>query len=439
MKYAIEKLGDATVLSPLGLSLLNGDGIANFIEDSKRIVVDANFSNWHQYHESGKEPDTFEAAGPREKIFFDPATVRAAIVTCGGLCPGLNDVIRALVMTLHYRYGVRDILGVRYGYRGMTLHYGGTAIPLTPELVVDIHTRGGTFLGSSRGPQSVVEMVDFLQRRSINMLFTLGGDGTIRGAIEIAEESRKRNLNISVVGIPKTIDNDIAFIDRSFGFSSAVAKAKEIIDAAHAEARGAPYGIGLVKLMGRRSGFIAARASLASGDVNCVLVPEVKFELDGNNGFFKWLETRLEQRHHALIVAAEGAGEDLMANKNNTRETDASGNVRLVDIGIFLKDEINEHFKKLSRDVTLKYFDPSYLIRSTTANAEDSVFCSELAQHAVHAAFSGRTAMLIGTWNNHFVHLPMSLTISKRKTLDPDGLEWLSVVENTGQPPRMTN
>ncbi|MBN1354947.1 ATP-dependent 6-phosphofructokinase [bacterium] len=434
MKYEAEILGDPRFESPLALSERDDDCIANFVDEDDKPLVNPSWSVWKKYRDEGREPHCFELAGPRKMLYFDPAGSRAAIVTCGGLCPGLNDVIRSLVMTLHYRYRVTEIFGIRYGYRGMTLRHGGTAMPLSPEVVENITDRGGSFLGSSRGMYNIVEMVDFLQRRNINMLFPIGGDGTIRGAIEIGAEARRRNMDIAIIGIPKTIDNDIAFIDRSFGFSSAVAKAKEVIDAAHAEARGAPNGIGLVKLMGRYSGYIAARAALASGEANFVLVPELPFELEGEYGFLQHLEKRLNQRKHALIVVAEGAGQHLMRDRSEELGTDPSGNQRLADIGKFLQERIDSYLKDTGMEFTIKYFDPSYLIRATTASADDSIFCFELSENAVHAAFAGRTKIIVGTWHGQFVHIPMELAISRRKSLNPNGPEWLAVVENTGQP-----
>ncbi|HPQ40101.1 MAG TPA: ATP-dependent 6-phosphofructokinase [bacterium] len=432
-----EKLGEQTYPSPLHLSHRRGDLIANFIDDDARILVD---HDWHRMQaccKSGDPPAYFEVAGPRSRLFFDPESVRAAIVTCGGLCPGLNDVIRALVMQLHYHYGVHEILGIRYGFHGMTITHGGTAIPLTPGVVENIHTEGGSFLGSSRGPQSPVEIVDFLQRRGINMLFTVGGDGTLRGAQAILKECQSRNYEASVIGIPKTIDNDILYIDRSFGFFTAVEKAAEVLGCAHVEARGARNGIGLVKLMGRYSGFITARATLASGFVNFVLIPEVPFQLEGSNGFLNHLKDRLKKRGHAVIAVSEGAGQDLISGSRP--ETDPSGNPKLKDIGVYLKNRISDCLEAEKIPFSVKYFDPSYIIRSTPANTEDNVYCTELAQNAVHAAFAGRTGIVVGSWHNQFVMIPLSLVTSGRKSVDPDGPEWLAVLQNTGQPNVMTD
>jgi len=372
-------------------------------------------------------PDVLELAGARERIFFEPAKMRAAIVTCGGLCPGLNDVIRGLTMVLWYRYGVRDILGLRYGYEGLVPSYGHAPMHLTPECVEDIHKDGGTILGSSRGGQDVPTQVTYLEEHGINVLFAIGGDGTQRGALDISQEVKRRGLDIAVIGIPKTIDNDVSFTERTFGFETAVAMSQIPIVGIHNEARGVRNGVGLVKLMGRESGFIAAYATLASSDVNLVLVPEVPFTLDQ---VLVFLEQRLKQKSHAVIVVAEGAGQDLASVEG----TDPSGNRNLGDIGVFLKDVIKQHFRDTPLHVGVKYVDPSYTIRSAQATADDSVFCFQLAEDAVHAAMAGRTGMVVGLWNGRFVHVPVEKSVSVRKQIDPRGSLWQSVLSNTGQP-----
>ncbi len=377
-------------------------------------------------------PPAFESGGPRAKIYFNPKEVTCGIVTCGGLCPGLNDVVRSLVMTLTYTYGVPRVLGFRYGYGGLSSKSAYEPFELTPRAVDAIHEHGGTILGSSRGPQDVGDMVDVLQRREVDVLFTIGGDGTLRGASNIAREIHDRRLPISVIGIPKTIDNDLEWLFMSFGFSTAVEEARKAITAAHSEARGAPGGIGLVKLMGRHSGFIAASATLSCGDVNFCLVPEVPLVLEGEGGLLRALERRLEEREHAVIVVAEGAAQDILQDPAN-QERDASGNLRLQDVGIFLRDRIAQHFKDSGRDFTIKYIDPSYTIRSLPANAVDSQYCLMLGQNAVHAGMAGRTDMLVGFWNDNFTHVPISLATGKRKRIDPQGRLWRSVVEATGQ------
>ncbi|MFC1529076.1 ATP-dependent 6-phosphofructokinase, partial [Candidatus Latescibacterota bacterium] len=343
--------------------------------DDESIVYNPKLEHLKTHFSKGIDPPSMEIAGPREKIFFNPSDVRTAIVTCGGLCPGINDVIRALFMELYYRYHVKDVIGIRYGFSGLVPRIGRPPVVITVGMVENIHRNGGTFLGSSRGPQDSKEIVDFLERERINILFTIGGDGTQRGSLEIAEEIGRRKLNIGIIGIPKTIDNDISFVERSFGFRTAVSIAKDILQSGHEEARGAFYGVTVVKLMGRNSGFIAAMAAIASGDANFVLVPEVPFDLDGKRGFLQELERRLEERNHALIVVAEGAGQDLLEKDDKLNKRDVSGNIILGDIGVYLRDRIAERFNSGWHAATVKYIDPSYIIRSSPANADDSVFC----------------------------------------------------------------
>ena len=392
------------------------------VEEDARVLIDTVIG--------GQTPvvsDSFECAGPRRRIFFNPDKCRAAMVTCGGLCPGLNDVIRAATMVLWYRYGVRTILGLRYGYEGLIHSKGHTPIELTPELVEDIHQDGGTILGSSRGPQDVSAAVDFLAENGIDILFTIGGDGTQRGMLAIADEIQKRGLKTAVIGIPKTIDNDISYTQRTFGFETAVAMSQMPVTGAHMEAKGAMNGIGIVKLMGRESGFVAAYAALASSDVNLVLVPEVPFSMEN---VLRYLRRRFETKSHAVILTAEGAGQEHVP----AHGCDASGNRKLGDVGLFLKNEISDHFKKHSLETHVKYIDPSYTIRSAPATPDDSVFCFQLAQNAVHAAMSGRTASIICLWNGRFVHVPAAKAVSHPKRIDPDSLFWQSVLDNTGQP-----
>ena len=435
--FSIDKLGPSHYDSPLTELFIGSDLSKGFVDDNARNVYDPRLDTVKSYCESGEDPPSMEVAGPRRKIFFQPSEVRAAIVTCGGLCPGLNDVIRAIFMELHYRYRVNEVLGIRYGYSGLVPRVGQPPISLTPGIVTNIHRDGGTLLGSSRGPQDSSEIVDFLERMRIDIVFAIGGDGTQRGALNIASEIERRKLKTGIIGIPKTIDNDISFVERSFGFNTAVSTAKDVLSSGHEEARGAYNGVAVVKLMGRYSGFIAAMAAVANGDANFVLVPEVPFDLDGENGFLKILERRLESRNHALIVVAEGAGQNLLEDARSGNGHDASGNVLLGDIGIYLRDRITTHFSSGWHAATVKYIDPSYVIRSSPANAEDSIFCSRLGRNAVHAAMTGRTKMVVGLWNNTFTHVPMSAVISRRKQLDPYGPEWLAVLESTGQPGKM--
>lgn len=376
----------------------------------------------------------FELAGPREKLFFDPKQTRAGIVTCGGLCPGLNDVIRSLFLELHFAYGVKEVLGFRGGYIGLDPELGKKPIVLTQKIVDDIHQEGGTILGTSRGPVDIGIAVDNLIRLGVNILFTVGGDGTQRGGNELFREAEKRGYALAIVGIPKTIDNDVAFVSRTFGYLTAVEEAAKVLDRAHIEARSVENGIALVKLMGRHAGFIAAGATVASQDVNFTLIPEVPFKLEGPNGFLAALKDRVQSRSHALVVVAEGAGQDLL--DQNVKERDASGNVKIQDIGLFMREKIEAYFKAEGIPVVMRYIDPSYLVRSSPANAEDSILCDQFARHAVHAAMAGKTGLVIGYLHNEFIHVPIELITSRKKSIDTNGFVWSAVLAATGQAER---
>ena len=422
----VATLGGRQFKSPLNLRSC-GVGSGNFVPDEARVRYHVDLPS----STLPAEDPLFEKAGPRELLYFHPQEVRAAIVTCGGLCPGLNNVVRSVFLALHHNYGVRTIYGVRYGYEGLNPAMGHPLISITTDFVEHIQDEGGSVLASSRGPQPAPVIVDFLQAKGINVLFCVGGDGTQRGAHDIYLEVKKRGLPIGIIGIPKTIDNDIMFVERTFGLSTAVEKAHEILDCAHNEAHGMVNGVGLVKVMGRDAGFIAAEAAVSSQEVNFALVPEVPFAMEGENGFLESLRRRLERRQHAVVIVAEGAGQGLI---NHAEEKDASGNVKHADIGIFMKDQINAHFKKLKMPVNVKYFDPSYFIRSVAANCDDSLLCDRLARHAVHAAMAGKTDVLIGYWNTAFTHVPIPLATGSKKRIDPDGDLWMSVLAATGQP-----
>ncbi|MBN2875790.1 MAG: ATP-dependent 6-phosphofructokinase [Spirochaetales bacterium] len=421
--FSVSDLGTCSVRSPLAFSTTAGDAIANYARNEDTIL----------YRAPSGEEGMLEKAGPREMIYFNPAHVHAGIITCGGLCPGLNDVIRAVVRSLWNRYGVQRISGIRYGYKGFLPEHGLSIKNLDPDIVDDIHKIGGSILGSSRGGgERTSDIVDAIERMNLNMLFAIGGDGTQKGALAIADEVERRRLKVAVVGIPKTIDNDLLFVDRSFGFETAVEKASEAVTAAHAEAHSSMNGVGLVKLMGRDSGFIAVHTALATHEVNFLLIPEVRFKLEGKKGLLAQLEKRLERRNHAVIVVAEGAGQDLIVSDPSA--VDASGNKRLADIGAWLRDSINSHFKARGVEVNLKYIDPSYMIRSAPACPTDSVYCERLGNNAVHAAMAGKTRVLIGVVNNEFVHLPTGLVVSRRNKVDPEGSLYRDALDATGQP-----
>ncbi len=430
IKTEIQTLGPANIPSPLN-GKIKGGYTKRFMTDNNRIIINVQKEKILEYISKKIDLPSFEQAGPREKIYFDPSKLKCAIATCGGLCPGLNDIIRSIVLELYHCYGVKNIYGMKYGLQGFISDYGYNVMELRPESVSNILDMGGTILGSSRGTQDIGAVVDCLERMNIGILFMVGGDGTLVASKKIAEEITERKLKISVILIPKTIDNDIYLVSRSFGFDTAVDIATNAIKGAHNEAEGYPNGIGLIKLMGRHSGFLAATAALAQQDANFVLIPEIKFDLYGESGLLAALERRLMERKHAVIIVAEGAGQNFFNDEQ--KEFDPSGNIRLDDIGIFLKEKIVQWFNEKKIAATVKYIDPSYTIRSLPANANDSVFCGFLGRDAVHAGMAGKTKVLISHWNNNYVHLPMEASAGRRKNVDPKGKLWQSVLEATGQ------
>jgi 6-phosphofructokinase 1 len=429
---AVPTLGPATVSSPLDRGLLARYDTVHYVGETDRVLLDDTLDMAVRRGLPVEKLPAFEPGGPRRLLFFDPPRTRVGIVTCGGLCPGLNNVVHGLVMELFGHYGVSSVTGFRNGYRGLTRAGRVETLPLTPQTVRGLNDQGGTVLGTSRGGQDPAEMVDTLLDKGIDVLFVVGGDGSLRGAQAIATEATRRGALLSVVGIPKTIDNDIPWIDASFGFQTAFSRAAESIRAAHTEARSTHHGIGLIKLMGRHSGFIASYASLASEAVDVVLVPEVPTVLDGPNGVLDHVVRVLDRQGHAVVVVAEGAGQDLFDDRPEAR--DASGNAKLHDIGALLRDRITAHVQASGRELSLRYVDPGYAIRSVPANPHDSVYCTRLAQAAVHAAMSGRTATVVARWHGRFVHLPIALATGSRNQVDPHGDLWLSVLEATGQP-----
>ena len=414
----INTLGKARFPSPIDRT----------VDDSARIPVHIT----RTAHSARRAQPCFELAGPRAKLYFNPRDVCAGIVTCGGLCPGLNDVIRSLFLELHHAYGVKEVLGFRWGYQGLVAGGEDGPLHLTPELVDGIQQHGGSLLGTSRGPVDVVHAVEQLIRRKVHVLFTIGGDGTQRGGRDLYLEARRRGYRLAIVGIPKTIDNDVPFVARSFGYLTAVGEASKVLARAHTEARSVKNGIALVKLMGRHAGFIAAGATVANQDVNFVLVPEVPFALEGRSGFLAALERRIRKRSHAVIAVAEGAGQELL--EGDKAERDASGNVKLKDIGIYLRSRIAEHFQSRKIPAVMRYFDPSYFIRSSPASAEDSILCDRFARQAAHAAMAGKTGLIIGFLHERFVHVPIELLSTQQKRIDPEGQAWSAVLAVTGQP-----
>ncbi|XP_068303320.1 ATP-dependent 6-phosphofructokinase 6-like [Pyrus communis] len=372
----------------------------------------------------------FRRSGPRQKVYFEASDVHACIVTCGGICPGLNTVIREIVCGLNHMYGVKRILGIEGGYRGF---YARNTIPLTPLVVNDIHKRGGTILGTSRDGRNTSKIVDSIQYRGINQVYVLGGDGTQKGASAIFEEIRRRGLKVAVAGIPNTIDNDIPVIDKSFGFDTAVEEAQRAINAAHVEAESFENGIGFVKLMGRYSGFIAMYATLASRDVDCCLIPESPFYLEGPGGLYEYIERILKENGHMVIVIAEGAGQELLPESMNQR--DASGNKLLQNVGLWLSQNIRDHFSKRRKmTINLKYIDPTYMICAIPSNASDNVYCTLLAHSAIHGAMAGYTGFAVGPVNGRHAYIPFHRVTERQNKVVITDRMWARLLSSTNQP-----
>jgi len=420
----IDVLGDCTVDSPYQAKQ------QRFYSDEDGVI--RHTLRWDIEPRPG-ELEYFQLAGARKKLFFNPKKTTVGIVTCGGLCPGLNDVIRAVTFCALEGYGVKKVLGFQYGYEGLVSKYFHRPVELDTENTDDIHEKGGTMLKSSRGPQDVGEMVHTLKHYKVDILITVGGDGTLRGARALHEEIQRQRLPIAVVGVPKTIDNDISLVERTFGFETAVEGSWGIINCAHAEAKAYRHGIGLVKLMGRESGWIAASACISNSNVNFCLTPEVPFDLEGPNGFLEHLRQRLEKKDHAVVVVAEGAGQNFMEAGSGE---DKSGNTRLGDIGLHLRGEMNRWFGEKGVEINVKYFDPSYAIRSRPATANDSEYCLLLGNSAMHAAMAGKTNMIVGMHSHRLVHLPIPM-IGERKQIDPERWYWQTVLQATRQPADM--
>lgn len=425
---AVARLGETSYVSPLMAHEADTEHPNVFVKDSEFIPL--HITTDLERERAGNM--LFEKAGPRAQVYFDAAATRAAVVTCGGLCPGLNNVIRSLVLSLRCHYGVSQVLGIRYGYHGLNPAHGFPPVELQVDDVSDIHETGGTIIGTSRGPEDPAVMLETLRSLGIHMLFPIGGDGTQRGAWKLHAEARRQGYPLAVVGVPKTVDNDIQYVTRTFGYGTAVDRARSIIDVAHTEARAVLNGVGLVRLMGRDSGFIAAGAALASGEVNYCLIPEQEFALEGECGLLAVLERRLARKRHAVIVVAEGAGQELMARAGEER--DASGNVKFADIGVFLKDRITAHFQGRGETINVRYIDPSYAIRGLAANTEDAVLCDLLARNAAHAAMAGRSGVIVGYIHNRMVHVPMEMATNGRKKVELGGSLWKGVLAVTGQP-----
>ena len=416
-----------TKIEKLGVAKYSAKIFSKIVREQDFILYDP-FHKKQKFSSTNTEQPAFLRAGQREKIYFEADKVVAGIVTCGGICPGINVVIRSIVMNLYRIYNCKNVLGFQYGLRGF-VDKNFPPLRLNPQKVEFIHQTGGSILGTSRGEQNSVEIVNCLVKNKINQLYIIGGDGSFHAALSIQKEIKRRDLKIALVTIPKTIDNDISFVAKTFGFDTAVESAANVIQSASVESNSVYNGIGLVKLMGRNSGFIAANASLAHRNVDFVLIPEQPFVLHGKQGFLQAMKKKLLKTGSALIVVAEGAGQELLLSDD---KTDESGNPILVDIGKYLSQEIVKFCQKQKLACDLKYIDPSYIIRSVPANTQDTIFCGNLGKNAVHAAMAGFTAVVSSIWHGVYCYFPLVLALEK-KHLNLNGKTWTDVLELTRQ------
>lgn len=269
-------------------------------------------------------------------------------------------------------------------------------------------------------------------------VYIIGGDGTMRGMVEIFNEIQRRKLNIAVAGIPKTVDNDVGIIDRSFGFQTAVEMAQQAISAAHTEAESAVNGVGLVKLMGRSTGHIALHATLSSRDVDCCLIPENDFYLEGRGGLLEFLGARLKENGHAVVVVAEGAGQDVIprSDEAHVEEKDESGNPVFLDVGGWLKSELKKWWARDHETelFTVKYIDPTYMVRAVPANATDNLYCTMVAHSAIHGAMAGYTGFVSGPINGNYVYIPVEDVARAKNRVDTRDHKWAWVRSLTSQP-----
>ena len=416
----VARLGEGKIDSPCAGRALTNERI----DLDVGLGLQTDYENLQRY--------SLELAGARKKIYFDPQKMRVAIVSCGGICPGINSVIKSIVNTAHRVYGIPSIYGFRFGLNGLNPKYHLEYLTLTPERVNTIDLAGGSFLGTSRGPQPSDVIVDTLIRMNISCLFVIGGDGTMRAAHAIHKQIAAQGMNISVIGVPKTIDNDINFVQESFGFNTAVEKAADVIDNAFIEASSVYNGLAFVNLMGRESGFIAASASLSALETDLVLIPEVRLDDELLEGMFTHLEACVRRKNYAIAVVAEGAGQELFPEE--TLEVDASGNVKFKDSTKFIMEKSLQFLREKGLDCYPKYFAPGYLIRSVPANAYDKAYSSQLGALAVHACMSGHTDLVVTKLNGNYVYIPLELVTREKKRINIHSLYWRSVLEKTGQP-----
>ena len=423
---AIARLGERTIDTPLRDLLGGREESVHYVTETDRVLLDDTLGVAKRRSAgTPAELPAFNPGGPREKLYFEPSTVTAAIVTCGGLCPGLNNVVRALVLQLANAYGVKSILGFRNGYSGLT----DTSAPLalTPELVRDIHNRGGTILGTSRGGQEPAAMVDTLARHRVDMLFVIGGDGSLRGAQKIAAKpppatAARRGGHPEDHRQRHSVDRPELRLPDRVRPRRRVDPRRAHRGRVHRRRRGTGQADGPAQRLHRLLCDTRQPRSRLRPDPRSLLPARQLPALPAQARRSAGARSRGRRRGRRAGAVPRSA------------ETDASGNARLGDIGALLRERVTAHFAQHGTPLSLRYVDPGYAIRSVPANAFDAVYCARLAQAAVHAGMAGFTSMVVARWHGRFIHLPIALATATRNQVDPHGDLWMSVLEATGQP-----
>jgi 6-phosphofructokinase 1 len=335
--------------------------------------------------------------------------MRIGVLTGGGDCPGLNAVIRAVVRKGVQTYG-HDFVGFRDGWRGPL---EGDTMPLDVEAVRGILPRGGTILGSSRtnpykvdgGSQAIKET---MQRLGIDALIAIGGEDTLGVAKQLHDEG------VQVVGVPKTIDNDLGATDYTFGFDTAVTIATEAIDRLHTTAE-SHHRVLICEVMGRHAGWIALHSGIAGG-ANVILIPERPFDIDK---VIEYVEHRFATHRYApIVVVAEGAVplEGTMATREG--ELDAFGHVRLSGIGARLEEEIHGRTGHEARTTVL-----GHVQRGGTPTAYDRVLATRFGLHALDAAHAGAWGSMVALHGTAIELVPLEAAVRELKTVPPEMYE----------------
>lgn len=501
---AVEKIGAGlpTITNPIPLEIRG-----SFREESDTIIVDAR----SRYHctSGGKNKCcleniglTFPEAGPRENLVYpmesrDGATdsLQVGVLVSGGIAPGINAVIKGIVdrHTLYSNHAKEnddtsydlEIIGYRDGFSGLL---SGSHIKLNRKKVRDFANKGGSLLGTSRyhplldlddpgkRDSAVRDIISNL--KDIDILYVIGGDGSMRAAHMIWTRAQRMHAEgeaskLSVVAIPKTMDNDILWVWQSFGFMSAVEKAKQFVLQLHTEASSNPR-LGIMQLFGSDSGFVVTHAALASGVCDYVLIPEADFSMEVLCEFIK---KKLKSRYKRGQDGKSPFGMILMAETAIPRDGINSPGCKYIDdpdVGLEKEEKIAiEKFiadgrrvqgqtqdalrrggiKIISRVVQKEirqmkpgqYWEkfrvftnePRHLIRAIDPSVQDVIFGQRMGTLAVDNAMAGYTDFMISQWLTEYVLVPLKLVVLGRKRVPQKGIFWKSVLANTGQPHEM--